>query len=158
MSTILAFYPHPKAIGFALMDSPTSIRMSGYRYISAKDIEPYLKLIESLVKFHKPALVILEEEKSRNRRRLKPMQSMFNDIEKRILKLNFPIVHYSRDDISKHFGGRKKPEIAQEISRLFSEFADRPPKERKSIDGSESPAMTEFDAVSLCMTHYKPTR
>ena len=154
-STILAFYPQPKALGFALMDSPNSIRLSGYRYISAKNISSYLKLIESLIKFHKPAFIILEEKKSRNRYRLKPMQSVFNELEKRISNINYPIIHYSRDDISNHFGGITKPEIAQAIAKVFPVYGDRLPRQRSSIDGAESPAICEFDSISLCMTHYK---
>ena len=154
-NAILAIYPHPKAIGFAIMDSPNSVQKSSCRYITAKArTSEYLKFISSLIKLYTPKYIIIEDEQSRSQHRLEPMQDIFNTIESMITTLDYPILHYSRNDIRKAFGEINKPEIAQKIIEVFPKFKDRLPKQRISTDGAESPAMSQFDALSLCITYF----
>lgn len=151
---VLGIYPHPKAVGFAVMNSPTSIEASGRRFINAKyETLAYLKFITALIKLYKPKYVILEDEESRNKHRLTQMKDMFRQIEITIVQMNHSLIHYSRADIRRRFDDRNKPEIAEKISRIFPSYIDRLPKERVSTDGAESPTMSEFDALSLCLTH-----
>ena len=157
-SVILAIYPHMKTIGYAVMDSPTSVKKSGYRYVSAYDAKSYLRYIASLVHLYEPDLIILEDEKSRKQFRGAYMQQLFWDIEEVITQLGVTKIHYSRNDIRKRFGKIDKQEIAEYIVTYFTWSDDRIPKPRVSTDGSESPSMSEFDALSLCITHYSHAR
>ncbi len=157
-SVILAIYPHMKTIGYAVMDSPTSVKKSGYRYISAHDKQPYLGYVAALIKLYDPNLIILEDEKSRKQFRAKYMQQLFWDIEEVITQLSITKIHYSRVDIRNQFGPMDKMEIARQIAEIFPRYINRIPKPRVSTDGPESPKMSEFDALSLCITHYSLAR
>lgn len=152
-SVALAFYPHPRAIGFGVMDSPTHIVESGCRYISAKQNEAYISHIEDTIRLYNPAVIILEEEHSRNQHRLNHMKFIFEKIEQVVHQLGYPILYYSRKEISNVFGGLNKPEIAEALTDTFSDYKSRLPKKRKS-DEAESPRMSEFDALSLVYTHF----
>ena len=152
-SAVLAFYQHYKALGFAVMDSPTHILESGYRYIRSKDAEQYVSLIEAIIlRFH-PAVVILEDPHSRNKHRWGRMKEIFAICEAHIHDMKYPLVHYDRQIINRTFGKGTKPDIADAIAEAFPEYLSRVPKRRR-FDESESPKMTEFDAISLCTTHY----
>ena len=153
-SAILAFYPRPKVLGFALMDSPTSVLESGYRYLSSKDVTSYVEFVSALVRYYQPALIILESEKSRRQHRGKHMLHTFKKIETMIVQLNHRITHYSRADIRSHFGRIDKHDIARKVAKQFPEYRDRVPKPRASFDGAESPKLSEFDSLSLGITHF----
>jgi hypothetical protein len=157
-NAILAIYPHPKAIGYAIMNSPASIQESGCRYITAKDRTPdYLRFIESLIRLNRPITVIIESEQSRNKHRLEYMQYIFRQVEIMEDRLNHSLTHHSRKEIRKCFGEKNKPEIAQAVARKFEDLQHKLPKQRVSTDGAESPSMSEFDALSLCITHFSLT-
>ena len=152
---ILVFYPHYKAIGFAVMDSSSSISKSGYRYILAKkEADRYIHFMVSLIKFYNPTLIILEDEQSRNQHRGSDVLSIFKEVERIIGTMRCPIQHYLRKDIVDHFGGDTKEQIAQHISEIFTDYRTRLPKKRATFDGAESPALCEFDAISFGLTHF----
>lgn len=150
-SAILAFYPRPTGIGFAVMDNPTSVRASGFRYINAQELTSYIEGIRALITYYQPTHIILESETSRRQHRGTKMLRVFEELEREI---TFPILHYSRRDIRRHFGEKDKHEIACMIAEQFPEYIDQIPKRRSSIDGAESPRISEFDALSLGITHF----
>ena len=152
-SVALAFYPHPRAIGFGVMDSPTRIVESGCTYVSSKNIGTYLIHIANTIHLTNPAVVILEDHDSRKQHRLKSMQQVFLHIEDMVRQLGYPLCHYSRKEITTVFGGLNKPEIAEAIAEKFDDYTHRLPKKRK-FDEAESPRMSEFDALSLVYTHF----
>ncbi len=82
------------------------------------------------------------------------MQYIFRELEAIISQLGHRIAHYSRNNIREHFGSITKREVACNITERFPKYKDRLPRERVSTDGAESPAMSEFDALSLCITHF----
>ena len=152
-SVALGIYPHPKAIGFALMDSPTTIKESGYCYSSAKNKESYVRHIANMIRLHKPTVIILEHKDSRNQHRLNQMKYIFEEIEKVVHQLDYPLVQYSRKKIRTVFGNANKPEIAEALSEKFTDYKSRLPKKRQ-FDSAESTKMCEFDALSLVYTHF----
>lgn len=156
-SAALALYPTPKAIGFAVMDTPEYICKSGYCYCLVTERRRYLRNIISFVLLHKPRVVILEEKMSRDQHRLPVMQSIFDDLETLIVKNNIKIKHYSRAAISSVFEGQNKPEIAESIAIRFPGYIQKLPRKRMD-DETESPKMSEFDALSLALTHFHHTQ
>lgn len=153
-STVLALYPHHKALGYAVMDIPTDVRSSNYRYLTPKNPMHYIDYVSNLIERYQPDLILLESEKSRKSNRGTRMQEMFYRIEDVITKLNYPLKHYSRKVITDTFFGLNKPEIADMIIQQFPSYAEKRPQTRAKHDGSESPAWSEFDALSLVITHF----
>ncbi|MCR9171517.1 MAG: hypothetical protein NXI10_03430 [bacterium] len=153
-STVLAIYPHYRALGYAAMDTPTHVKSSNYRYLSPKNPDAYLEYVKNLIQRFDPKLVLLEPAFSRNQSRGERMKKLFFQIEELINELGYPIQHYSRKVISGSFFGLNKPGIADVIIKQFPYYASRRPRERSSFDGSETPAWCEFDALSMVITHF----
>lgn len=153
-STVLALYPHHKALGYAVMDTPTHVRSSNYRYLTPKNQDLYIDYVKNLIERYQPDLILLESVKSRKSNRGKRMQDMFYRIEEVITEKEFPLKHYSRKIITDTFFGLNKPEIADMIIQQFPSYAEKRPQTRAKHDGSESPAWSEFDALSLVITHF----
>ena len=131
MSAVVAIYPHAKAIGYALMDSPTSVCISNYRYISVGNNAACMKYIASIIFLYKPACIVLESNKSRKQHRGTNVQEFFLELEQQLQKMNIPVYHYSREDIRTCFGASCKEEINHAITQQFPEYEDRKPKETK---------------------------
>ena len=153
-STVLALYPNARAIGYAVMDTPVRVKSSNYRYLSPKDPEAYLEYIAYIIRRFDPQVILIESEVTRNQSRGKRMQKLFYKIEGLIEEMGYPIQHYSRKNIADTFNGLNKPDIADVIIQQFPTYAHKRPPERMSTDGGESPAWSEFDALSMVMTHF----
>lgn len=154
-STVLAIYPNHKALGYAVMDMPTHVRSSNYRYITPKNRKLYIEYVANLIERYQPELILMESLKSRKQNRGKRMQDLFYRIEDVIAEVGCPIQYYSRKIIRDTFLGLDKSEIADIIIQRFPSYAERRPQTRAKPDGSESPAWSEFDALSMILTHFE---
>ncbi|GAB5417019.1 MAG: hypothetical protein Crog4KO_18860 [Crocinitomicaceae bacterium] len=153
-STVLALYLNARAVGYAAMDIPAEIKSSNYRYLTPNDPEAYLEYIAYMIRRFDPKVVLIEPESSRNQSRGKRMRDLFYKIETLIDELEYPIQYYSRRMISDTFNGLNKMEIVDEIIQQFPSYAYKRPPNRANYDGGESPAWSEFDAISMVMTHF----
>ncbi len=137
------------------MDDPGSVVMSSYKHIGQKNTEACLGYIKSLVNWFKPDCFILESEESRRKYRSSSSLDSLHEMEHLIQLLGLPIRYVSRDDIRRTFSVNRKEEVTRELLKIFPQFVDRAPKERKYVDSGESTRQSQFDALSLGYAYFK---
>lgn len=156
VSVVLALYPHSKGLAYAVMDNPSRVIESKVRFFLKCSDDKRLQGIQNLLSYYHPDVVILKDESDPINHRQKRTRELIMTIEHEARTRNLSIAKYSREQIREafdQFGAKTKYEICSKIAEWLPEYEPKVPRERQ-VWGSESPAMSEFDSLSLAYTHY----
>lgn len=150
---VLAIYPHKRAIGYAVMNSPTSVIMCKCRYMNLRNATSANSFISTLIDLYAPDLIVLESEESRKQYRGDRLLEFFSKLEKHIATLDIPIHYVSRKDIRITLSVTDKNEMNDTLVERFPRLADNKPRQR-IWDSGEPESQCAFDALSLACIWY----
>lgn len=151
---VLAIYPHKRALGYAVMNSPTSMITCKHRYVNLRNATSGTSFIATLVDLYEPDLIVLESKASREQYRGERLLKFFSNLEKHIVTLARPIHHVSRKEIRMTLSVSDKNEMNDALIERFPRLAEHKPRQRAVCDSGEPESQCAFDALSLALTFY----
>ena len=156
---VLAIDPTSRGFGYALFEgslSPINWGVKEARVPNDLKNARYLKMIDELIDFYGPEVIVIEKHSNEVSRRCKRVQRLLSGICSLGKKRKVALRSYSRQEINDYFssyGAKTKYKIALTIANWLPEFEPRLPNFRKAWM-SEDYRMAIFNSVSLILTFY----
>ncbi len=156
---VLAIDPTSRGFGYALFEgslSPINWGVKEARIKNKFKNARYIKMIEELIEFYGPEVIVIEKHSDDESKRCKRVQQLLSEISSLAKRRKVTLRSFSRQDINNYFssyGAKTKYKIAITIAQWLPEFAPRIPNFRKAWM-SEDYRMAIFNAVSLILTFY----
>jgi len=157
---VLAIDPTSRGLGFAVLESPTTLIYWAVKSVREKNEASILEKVSSLIHYYKPEVLVIEDHNKS--RRCPRIQSLLAGIDELASKegvkcRRFPIARVKK--VFKAFQAQTKQEIAQEVAQQLPDLAHHLPPPRKPWM-TENYQMPVFDAVALALTYFysRPVR
>lgn len=154
----LSIHLKPRAFGFVVLESPTTLIDWGVRATRRDKANQALTKIAELLHQYSPDILVLEDWESNHSRRCRRIEKLLNRIAKLAAQKGVRVKPVSIEKVHKgfaSFGARTKYEIAHVVAILLPELAARLPRYREPWM-SEDSRMAIFDAAALFLTYFKP--
>lgn len=146
--TILAIDPTSRGFAFAVLEAPAFLVDWGERIIPAKT-GGLLRNVDDLLRYHEPAVLVVEDMAAKGCRRRKRAREEINRMEQLALARGVRVERVSRLAVLRTFAPAKnKYEAALRLAEAFPVLADRLPRRRKAWM-SEDQRMNTLDALGF---------
>lgn len=156
-AVVLAIYPVPRGIAFAVMTSPIAPFDWGVKNVTGSDKNAgCLKKTAALIEAHQPDVVVLEDPTAPRLSRAKRLARLTQAIENMARRKGIEARHYPRSAVQAYFGqfgARTRYDTAVAIAKRIPAFERFLPHRRKLWE-SEDRRMGIFRAAALALTHY----
>lgn len=156
---VVSLDPTSKGVAYAVLEGSSQLIDWGMKRATPGDSKnaACLKLIEELITFFQPQLIVIEDATGKGSRRCLRVQELLTEVAEvaELAKRNkITCRKVSRHNIHKVFaqyGAQTKYQIVQVLVQRFPELALYQPRLRKPWM-SEDERMNIFDAVALALT------
>lgn len=154
-SKVLALYPNPRGIGYALFNSPKELVDFGIGYIRPTCNTKAMKRVKKYLEYYMPDIVIVRDVKG-SADRFKRTQKLIANICNESRAQELQVHSYSREQIKEvfsQFNCSTKYEVATTIANWFPELKSFTAPKRKPWE-AEHHYTGVFDAISIAIVHY----
>lgn len=150
---VLALYPTPRGLGYALMEGPRHLVDWGYAQIRWHRKAKTLQKLRSLIDLYQPKLLILEDTYHGAFRRSHRLKALILSLTESAVHWGVAVRHYNLDHTLEVFRQRSKQARAKAIAEAFPELKSSIPPKRLAWE-KEHPAMQVFEAATLALTYF----
>lgn len=153
--TILSLYPNARGIGYACVELPQNLKETGIISIRAISNEKILERITKFIDFFNPKVIVLRDYGQGSSRQERRSIELIETLTAYARQVKLSVHLYSREqikDVFEQFDASTKYQIALKLISWFPHLQSHAPRIRKPWM-AESYHMSEFDALSLAVTH-----
>jgi Holliday junction resolvasome RuvABC endonuclease subunit len=154
---VLALYPSPEGMAFALFEDSLSLIDWGITEKKGEmKSEHCIRFTERLIDRHSPDVIVIEDAEQCGSRRDVRVRALYRSFGTLASVHGIDVARYGRAEVNKAFnaaGALKKQERAQLVAAMLPALSHRIPPLRKPWR-SEHPRMPLFEAASLGIAHY----
>jgi hypothetical protein len=145
---IVGIDPTSRGFAFAVLEAPSILVDWGERIVPTGS-GTLLRKVDELIRYHQPAVLVVEDLAVPGARRRKRANKEIRSIELLAMKQGLATERISRLGVIDTFApGRSKFEVALRLAELFPALAERLPRKRKAWT-TEDARMNIFDALGF---------